>query len=716
MKTLVCRLEERIRAWILRPWMRSLALAHDRRREVKASSLSRPRAGGIQNGLHHFRVLGNCYPFGRKKKRMSCNRVPGGGCQGPDVRLIDRGSHVILDNGIVEVTISRPGGIVTGIRFGGIDNLLEIHNKETNRGYWDLNWNEPGGKDTFDVPSGTIFQVVCSDGDKVELSFLRPYIPGTKMLPLNIDKRFVLLRGNTGFYTYGIYERPAGWPDFNLNQTRVTFKLRKDRFQFMAMADTKQRPMPSPDDRLQQHCTQLAYPEAVLIHTSQNPEFRGEVDDKYQYSCDNRENRVHGWISCNPALGFWIITASDEFRNGGPLKQNLTSHVGPTCLAMFHSAHYAGAALCPEFRNGEAWTKVFGPVFIYLNVAATYAQVNCRYLWEDAKQQMVTEVGSWPVPWPVSPDFPKSMDRGSISGRLLVKDSFKSPTPFAGCYAFLGLASPGDKGSWQTESKGYQFWAQADAEGYFHVKHVRAGKYNLYGWVPGVLGDYKKEGSIDVYPGSWLQLGHMVYEPPRDGPTVWEIGIPDRTAAEFHIPDPNPKYINRLFVNHSERYRHYGLWERYSELYPEGDLVFTIGKSDWRSDWFFAHTCRIEKDGSVKPSTWQIRFHLPCVQGGVYKLRLAFAASNNAAIQVRVNDPNTRTTVFDTMQFGKDNAIARHGIHGLYHLWNVDVRSELFRAGENILYLTQRKPTVPIVGVMYDYIRLEAPGECRYES
>ncbi|EFJ09191.1 hypothetical protein SELMODRAFT_130257 [Selaginella moellendorffii] len=173
---------------------------------------------------------------------------------------------------------------VMGIRFSSIDNLLEIHNKEANRSYWDLNWNEPGGKDTFDVPSGTIFQVVCSDGDKVELSFLQPYIPETKMLPLNIDKRFVLLHGNTRFYNYGIYERLAGWPDFNLNQTRVTFKLRKDSFQFMAMADTKQWLMPSLDDHLQQHCTQLAYLEAVLIHTSQNPEFRGQVcDERYVF-------------------------------------------------------------------------------------------------------------------------------------------------------------------------------------------------------------------------------------------------------------------------------------------------------------------------------------------------------------------------------------------------------------------------------------------------
>lgn len=61
--------------------------------------------------------------------------------------------------------------------------------------------------------------------------------------------------------------------------------------------------------------------------------------------------------------------------------------------------------------------------------------------------------------------------------------------------------------------------------------------------------------------GVEVDVGSLVYEPPRDGPTLWEIGIPDRTAAEFFVPDPNPKYINKLYVNHTDKYvRTYAHW------------------------------------------------------------------------------------------------------------------------------------------------------------
>ncbi|BBN02207.1 rhamnogalacturonan endolyase [Marchantia polymorpha subsp. ruderalis] len=628
----------------------------------------------------------------------------------PPVTLSDHGNKVVLENGIVKVTISKPAGLVTCISYGGLDNCLESHKNENSRGYWDLNWSETDAKDIFNVPFGAEFKVVQSNDDIVELSFVKPFDADHQppMAPLSIDKRFAMLRGSSGFYSYGIYDHCAGWRDFNLNQTRIVFMLRKDKFNYMALDDHKLRLMPSPDNMSDARSQQLAYKEARLLTDPIEPSLKGEVDDKYMYSCDNKDNKVHGWMSKHDMIGFWMITASNEFRNGGPLKQDLTSHTGPACLSMFHSAHYAGIDLCPQFRNGEAWRKVFGPVFIYLN--SKPGGTNVRDLWEDAKHRMLQEEKAWPYAWPASADYPKAHERGRVSGRLLVHDKYAVPNKLRSATdASVGLALPGQKGCWQKESKGYQFWTQADKKGNFTIHNVRPGTYDLYAFVPGAIGDYIREGGpIVVNPGDDIQLGALNYEPPRYGPTVWEIGVPDRHSMGY-IPDPDPKYVNQLFVK-NEKFRNYGLWERYSELYPTEDLVYCVGTSDWTKDWYFAHCGRRDCNGEWKPTSWQIKFNLSHCDAtqGCYKFRMAIATSNQAALQVKVNDPSSKA-IFDTSGIGRDNTLARHGIHGNYMLFEIDIPAARLHTGENSIYLNQRRATGPFSVVMYDYLRLEAP-------
>ncbi|XP_044476134.1 probable rhamnogalacturonate lyase B [Mangifera indica] len=632
--------------------------------------------------------------------------------QGVQLQILD--SHAVMDNGIVQVTLSKPEGIVTGIRYGNIDNLLEVINDESNRGYWDLVWSAPGSTGTtgtFDVIKGTSFDVIVESDEQVEISFTRTWgsSQAGKFVPLNIDKRFVLLRGSSGFYSYAIYEHLAEWPAFNLAETRIAFKLRKDKFHYMAVADNRQRNMPLPDDRLPPRGQALAYPEAVLLVNPVEPELTGEVDDKYQYSCENKDIRLHGWICTGESVGFWLITPSDEFKSGGPHKQNLTSHVGPTTLAVYLSAHYSGEDLVPKFNAGEYWKKVFGPVFMYCN--SLYGGGDPLLLWEDAKEQMVTEVQSWPYNFPASEDFQKSDQRGNVSGRLLVQDRYVYDDYISASGAFVGLAKPGDAGSWQRECKDYQFWTKADENGFFSINNIRTGDYNLYAWVPGFIGDYKSNDVVNITSGCDIDIGVVVYEPPRNGPTLWEIGIPDRSAAEFYVPDSNPNFINKLYVNHPDRFRQYGLWERYAELYPNEDLVYTVGTSDYAKDWFFAQVTRKKDNNTYQGTTWQIKFTLDSLdQSSTYILRVAIASATISELQVRVNNPNANHPLFSSGLIGRDNSIARHGIHGLYWLFNVDVPGDRLVLGDNTVFLTQPRSTSPFQGIMYDYIRFECPS------
>ncbi|KAJ1382160.1 Rhamnogalacturonate lyase [Sesbania bispinosa] len=616
-------------------------------------------------------------------------------------------NQVVIYNGIVSINLSSPVGDVIGISHSGIENVFDPRADINDRGYLDVVWTEPGKPGAFQRIHGTNFSVITANENIVEVSFLSTWTLGSSVPPINIDKRYILRRGDSGFYSYVIFDRPEGFPAMTVYQIRIVFKLSDKRFHYMAISDTRQRSMPTAIDRKTGKV--LAYPEAVLLTHPSNSKFRGEVDDKYQYSIENADNTVNGWITTGSKenVGFWIITPSNEFRNGGPIKQDLTSHVGPVALSMFASTHYAGKELSITFEEGEAYKKVFGPVFIYLN-SASY-KVNFRSLWSDAVQQLSKEVKSWPYDFPKSKDFLPSNQRGAVAGRLKVQERGESSIYVKNAY--IGLALPGDAGSWQTESKGYQFWTRTDENGYFLIKNVVPGKYNLYAWVPGYIGDYKYNATFTITPGRSINMGSLVYSPPRNGPTLWEIGIPDRSAAEFYVPDPYPKLLNYLYKNNPrDKFRQYGLWERYTDLYPNNDLVYTIGVDNYEKDWFFAHVTRNIGNSTYQPTTWKIVFELENnTLKGNYTLQLALASAHYSEVQVWFNDPSGSSPHFTTKLIGGDNVIARHGIHGLHRLYSIDVGSDLLVEGNNTLYLRQSRAPGPFQGVMYDYIRLESP-------
>ncbi|XP_070033040.1 uncharacterized protein [Nicotiana tomentosiformis] len=551
--------------------------------------------------------------------------------------------------------------------------------------YWDTVWN---GR--FDTLFASSFIVIAQDDNKVEVSFTKTYNPlDAGSAPLNVDKRYIMLRGSSGFYSYGIVEHLKGWPDVMLDELRIAFKLSKSLFYYMAISDDhRQRVMPPEEDRASGQV--LDFKEAVKLTNPSNPKLKDEVDDKYQYSDEIKNIKVHGWISDTPHMGFWVISPSYEYCNGGPMKQDLTSHVGPTFMAVFFSSPYAAPLLGVSLTNGEAWRKVFGPVFFYVN---SDSGIDHTVFWEDAKRQMNEETTKWSYDFPTSIDYPHANERGSVTGQLVVHARYINEDLFPAKNAYIGLANPGVLGSWQSETKGYQFWTQTDDSGYSKISNVRPGIYGVYSKIK-----YQELSNrqIDLF-----------------GPTLWEIGFPDRTAAEFFIPDPLPGFQNYLYINTTiHKFRQYGLWNRFADLYPNGDLVYKVGVSDFRKDWFFAHVTRRNLDNTYGPTTWQISFDLTNVDpNGIYYLRIALASASYGHLQVWIYTPSKPRPWFDTLQIGQSNAIARHGIHGLYMTFDIQFPGNLLQIGKNIIYLKQASANGPFNGLMYDYIRLEGPPQ-----
>jgi len=62
------------------------------------------------------------------------------------------------------------------------------------------------------------------------------------------------------------------------------------------------------------------------------------------------------------------------------------------------------------------------------------------------------------------------------------------------------------------------------------------------------------------------------------------------------------------------------------------------------------------------------------------------------------------------MNLGTDNTVCRHGIHGLYRLFSINVPSSFLVKGDNSIFLTQARGGDALCGILYDYLRLEAPA------
>ena len=431
--------------------------------------------------------------------------------------------------------------------------------------------------------------------------------------------------------------------------------------------------------------TTLSPQEAERMYTANG----SYVQHKYDFVTDAYDHTVHGLYHSERHIGTWIVTPSYEYKNGGPDNQELTSY-GPTKftglyyahIQMLNGGHYGAG---DEVVDGE-WSKLYGPFILYMNQAESRQD-----LYDDAVRLYQSEVLRWPYDFVDDEEY-SSRNRGAVSGRLLVADKFDPRTAnVTAANAFLWLTAPTSiHGRYTSQSKGYMYWTRAGRDGAFAFANVRAGEYELHATVVGAMDEFVSQ-TFAVKAATKTEVGTFTYSPPRNASTLFEIGIPDRTAAEFRNGDV---------------YRSWGLYDLFDQQFPQS-VHYAVREwrqnaSQWRSQWNYAH---VPIDGQSRD--WTITFDSPQSAVGPYgHIRFAFASVVHCQLAIRINGTPVES-IEDLNE--NDTAVYRDGIHGIYQTRYRTFDAKLLKANDNELVLTNQCKQ-RFDGIMYDYIRIELDG------
>ena len=470
-------------------------------------------------------------------------------------------------------------------------------------------------------------------------------------------------------------------------------------------------------------------PKEVTLLT--NGLLAGQFECKYNYSGDLNSLHFFGWCSTtlNPNFGAWMIHPSSEYFSSGPKHPEIIGQIDMfNCT--FKSVHFGfGSDL--NFTNGETWSHVCGPLFLYFNQVPSSTANPQNVLYADAAAQSVAESGAWPYTWfAADTNYAQASGRGTVTGKLVINDSGNPNASAAGMWVGVEQQPPSSLNppttDFQTFSKYLEFWVQTDTNGNFSIPNVVAGNnYTLLAFGPGAIGLYQSQSfgspappvqlyvppahfSVTVTGGQTNNLGNVVWAPTRVGATVWEMGIPDRDTTEFrHGSDywhGDLGSVTNLPVNWAQ-------WQDYNLDFPNG-VNYTNGQSRWSVDWDYAQPTSLDPTtGNLNGTTENIFFNLPSTPAGSSQASLYFAIAGDFSgpVIVTVNGTVLNGTGFFPY-YSSDDPMIRMESHGIFCDYRLNFAGNLLHAGQNEIQLNMRKGGYFSDSVLYDYIRLELTG------
>jgi rhamnogalacturonan endolyase len=682
------------------------------------------------------------------------------------VTLTDNNDSWTLDNGIVKFSILKRNGNLTSLVYHGVEIL-------THGQYWEQ------------TPSGTITAKVTIDpttngGERAEVSVKGEYKANNSPTPggagdlggaasyggpggirraggaprgsngMDIETRFTLERGTSGFYTYAEYTHKASYPAAGEGESRFILESMNPTFDWLSVDQ----------DRNMLMTTDADLRKGVVIHAKeqrilQSGVYANSVEHKYSYNAVMYKLTAWGWSSTKDHIGVYFINPSNEYIGGGAEKLDLIDHMSGTLLDYWTSGHYAGGA-GNNIPAGEDWKHVVGPIFVYFNALAVAKDAsqadlnklvatsgsgdpavpqawhdNQLALWQDAVEKSKQVKAAWPYAWVKDVDYPQKEARATVTGQLVLNDPQAATKKLP--HLTVGLAHPDYPGNgsqfqlragngktvtWAHDGNYYQFWTDGAEDGRFTIANVRPGSYTLHAFADGVLGEYAK-ADITVEAGKKIDLGKLDWQPVRYGKQIWEIGYPDRTADKFYKGDG----------------ANYWLWGwplRYGDLFPN-DVTYTIGKSDYHKDWFFEEVPHSTTDawknpaakdplnqrfgwvnnptgdqdmwrewGRGRETTWTVKFTMDNASKGEAVLRVALAgADGGGGLEIGVNGKSV-----GTIHPVATNALRYNTDKGVWYQYTQSFKADRLKAGENTITFTVPAGDVT-TGVVWDYVRLE---------
>ena len=231
------------------------------------------------------------------------------------VTLVDNGDTWTLDNGIVKITLAKRDGNLSSIVYHGVEILTH-----GNYSYWEQR------------PSGTITSRVTIDpatngGERAEVSVKGVYNPNPSATAggrgggrggMDLETRFTLERGTSGFYTYTEYTHHASYPTAGEGESRFILQDLNPTFDWRSVdKDRNQLESNAPEDHEVHAKEQSIYDSGI---------YKNSVEHKYSYNAPMYKLQAWGWSSTKDHIGVYFINPSNEYIMGGPERLDLIDH------------------------------------------------------------------------------------------------------------------------------------------------------------------------------------------------------------------------------------------------------------------------------------------------------------------------------------------------------------------------------------------------------